>query len=96
MFEPTDKKCCTTCFVLKSIDDFYRCSGTLRGECKECVIKKNVQNQKKTKPWLNKRDPDRRRKYQRDYYANNKEKFAKYRSNFKQKHPNYYKEYHAL
>lgn len=95
MFEPTDKKCCTSCFVLKSIDDFYRCSGTLRGECKECVIKKNVLNQQKTKPWR-RENKDKRRAYQRIYYAKNKEKFKKYRQDFKQRHPLYYKEYHAL
>jgi len=28
-----------------------------------------------------------------NYYQNNKEKYAKYRSEFKAKHPDYYKEY---
>lgn len=97
MFEPTCQKACTTCFILKSLDQFYRCSGILRGECKECVIKKNIANQHKTKPWRNNKiDKEKRRKYQREYYANNKQRFAKYRSDFKDRHPNYYKEYYAL
>lgn len=97
MFEPEDKKCCTTCFVPKPLDEFYRCSGILRGECKECVIKKNVAHQQKTKPWRNKKiDKMKKRKYHRDYYEKNKEKFLKYRTDFKQRHPNYYKEYYAL
>lgn len=97
MFEPSGKKCCTTCYILKEESEFYRCSGLLRGECKECVIKKNVAHQNKTKPWRSKTaDKEKRRAYQRDYYAKNKDRFLKYRTDFKQRHPNYYKEYYAL
>jgi len=96
MFEPTGLRCCTSCFVRKEVDQFYRSGLILRGECKECLIKKNIVNQTKKKPWRNKKDPEKKRAYQRDYYAKNKDKFKKYRDDFKRKHPRYYKEYHAL
>ncbi len=38
-------------------------------------------------------DDDARRTYMRSYYSKNKDKFAKYREDFRLKFPGYHKEY---
>lgn len=74
--------------------DYYLCAGRWRSECKMCTIKRNVRYQKKTKAWKHRYvDDDARRLYMREYYAQNREKFAKYRAEFKERYPDYYKDY---
>lgn len=87
-------KTCTKCHEIKSYEDFYICGGRTRSECKKCTIKRNVRYQKKTKAWKRRYvDDDARRIYMRDYYEKNKDKFAKYRTEFKERYPEYYKQY---
>lgn len=89
------KKICSNCNKSKSVSDFYLCMGRLRGECKKCTIKKNTLHQKKTKVWLYRYSSSlERREYLRNYYAQNKEKFAQYRKEFRERYPGYHKEYY--
>ena len=89
-------KKCSKCEVLKHAEkDFYFCQGKWRTECRQCTIKRNIQYQKKIQYWKARNpDDDRRRSDKREYYEKNKQKFAEYRENFKQKNPGYYKEYY--
>lgn len=91
----SEYKICSKCHEAKeATTDFYLCSGKWRSECKACTIKRNVRYQRKTQAWKYRYvDDDERRHYMREYYANNKEKFAKYRADFKDRYPEYYKEY---
>lgn len=91
----SDLKICSQCHRAKEPDrDFYLCSGRWRSECKMCTIKRNVRYQRKVKAWKHRYvDDDTRRLYMREYYDKNKEKFAKYRSEFKERYPEYYKDY---
>lgn len=90
-----DFKICSQCHQAKeSVTDFYLCAGRWRSECKACTIKRNVRYQKRVKAWKHRYvDDDSRRLYMRDYYNKNKERFAKYRSEFKNRYPDYYKDY---
>ncbi len=90
----TDKTC-TGCHKAKDREkDFYISQGRVRSQCKECIIKKNVQYQIDTQAWLMRdSDDEQRRAYMVEYYAKNKEKFAEYRRKFKNSHPEYYKVY---
>lgn len=92
------KKECTKCKKLKrKYRDFYICGLRLRSECKECTIKGNVAHQKETQAWRTRYpDDETRRKYMRTYYEKNKEKFAKYRHEFKLRNPAYYREYFKI
>lgn len=91
----SDLKICSKCHQAKeAMTDYYLCSGRWRSECKMCTIKRNVRYQKKIKAWKYRYvDDDTRRLYMREYYAQNKEKFAQYRTEFKERYPEYYKEY---
>lgn len=88
-------KICSKCHQSKEIESgFYLCSGKRRSECKACTVKRNVKYQSKTQAWKYRFvDGDERRHYMREYYANNKEKFADYRAKFRDKYPEYYKDY---
>ncbi len=88
-------KTCSHCFESKDkLKDFYMCVGKFRTECKSCTIKRNVRYQIKTEAWKHKyADAETRREYMRKYYADNKEKYARYRQEFRKKNPHYYKEY---
>lgn len=88
-------KTCTRCNKIKELrKDFYVCSGKFRSECKDCTVKRNVRYQREVEAWKYRYgDDESRRAYMREYYANNKEKFAEYRAKFKEKYPEYYKEY---
>lgn len=90
-----DLKICSKCNCAKdSNTDFYMCQGRWRSECKACTISKNVRYQKRVKAWQHRFvDNDEQRSYMVDYYAKNKEKFAEYRRQFKERNPDYYKEY---
>lgn len=90
-----DYKICSKCHQAKiAIMDFYMCAGRWRSECKACTIKRNVRYQRKVKAWKYRYvDDDTRRLYMREYYNQNKEKFAKYRSEFRIRYPEYYKQY---
>lgn len=89
------KKTCSQCNAVKdSLLDFYSSKGNIRSECKKCTSKRNVLYQKEHKTWRNRNvDEESKKTYMSNYYQNNKEKYAKYRSEFKAKHPDYYKEY---
>ena len=89
-------KRCSKCHQYKDESkDFYVCLGTIRGECKKCTVKRNVSYQKKNKSWRNRFvDEERQRSYMVDYYAKNKEKFAEYKRKFKEKNPDYFREWH--
>ena len=91
----TDLKICTKCNIAKEpLLDFYICSGKLRSECKMCSIKRNISYQKKVRFWKFRFvNDDARRIYMRSYYSKNKEKFAKYREDFREKYPGYHRDY---
>lgn len=70
------------------------CLGKYRSECKQCTIEKNVNYQKKTQAWKHRFvDEEQTRSYMQEYYATHKKKFEDYRTKFKEKYPNYFKEY---
>lgn len=78
-----DKKICSTCKKEKILHmDFYMVKGIYKSSCKACVIKRNCKYQKIRNPSL---DPEEKREYSRRYYAENKDKFAKYRQDFRDK-----------
>lgn len=86
---------CTRCGEIKDQHmDFYLCRNIVRSECKKCTIKRNVKYQKDNNSWKTHHGGDEnRRAYMRSYYAKNKEKFSKYRKEFKEKYPDYYHNY---
>lgn len=87
-------KTCARCNLDKPEELFYFSSGKRRSECKSCTIQRNVRYQKKVRAWKKREtDQESRRTYMRKYYEGNKERFAKYRENFRIRHPEYYKEY---
>lgn len=87
-------KVCKRCNIAKEEQAFYFTAGKPRSECKACTIKRNVRYQKKVRSWkFRDTDQEARRSYMRTYYENNKDKFAKYREDFRSRHPEYYKEY---
>ena len=88
-------KNCSKCRKQKILHlDFYMCKGRYRSECKACTIKRNVAHQKEKRTWLDREvDEEARKAYMREYYAENKGKFAEYRKVFRMKYPEYYKEY---
>src|ERR1044071_3837130 len=90
-----DLKTCTQCQVEKEKEaHFYKCNGKFRSECKVCTIKRNSEYQKTSKTWRAKhRSSVSRRNYMRAYYATNKEKYSRYRKEFKTRNPDYYKKY---
>jgi len=91
----TEKKICTYCKEEKEIpEDFYRWRGFFKSECKKCTILRNGNYQKRVQAWkMRSGEGDVRNAYMRAYYAKNKEKFALYRRQFLDKHPDYYKDY---
>lgn len=90
-----DTKICTQCHEEKLPDAFYRSKGTSRSECKECTKAKNTAYQKLNKVWRYRySDDESRRDYLREYYQNNKEKFAQYRKQFIDSHPGYHRNYY--
>lgn len=90
----SDSKICRKCRRDILIEDYYFVNGKPRSECKQCTITRNSTYQKKVKAWRNREvDPDARRLYMRNYYLANKEKYVQHRTNFKAKHPDYYKNY---
>ena len=92
----TMNKKCTKCGIDKDSEtEFYLCSGVYRTECKKCTIAKNVIYQrKKNEQHSGDKDKIYRRKYMREYYAKNKEKFQVYRDKFSKNHPGYYNQYY--
>lgn len=88
----SDLKICSKCNkAKKATQDFYLCSGRWRSECKKCTVKRNVKYQRKIRAWKTRYvDDEARRAYMRDYYAKNKEKFAQYREEFRERYPDYY------
>lgn len=84
---------CSRCCKTKEISDFYAYQGKPRGECKKCSIKRNVKHQRRVKAWYGRDYEESRRAYMRAYYENNKEKFARYRQTFRERHPDYYRDY---
>lgn len=88
-------KNCNICNAKKVIKDHFYCSkGTYRAECKACTIKKNVLYQQKNKTWQHRFvDDDCQRSYMSDYYSKNKEQFAEYGKNFRERNPEYHKLY---
>lgn len=87
-------KKCRKCFKQKKLTDFYSYNGKPRGECKQCTIKNNVAYQKRTEAWKHRfLDDEKTKPYMKEYYSKNKEKFAGYRTKFREKNPQYYREY---
>lgn len=88
-------KTCSQCNMAKEIKDFYLCSGKYRSECKKCTVEKNTRYQRSVRAYKSVTvEGERRRLYMRQYYNNNKEKFASYRSKFRSIYPDYYREYY--
>lgn len=90
-----NEKICTECFQKKSFEDFYKqANGRPRSKCKKCIIKLNYEYQKRNPiSKCSEERGDKYKKYQRQYYLNNKEKFSNYRSRFKERNPDYYRQY---
>ena len=66
----------------------------MRSECKSCTIKRNVKRQKQLQPWKYRFvDEVSRKEYSKEYYSKNRDRFAKYRAEFKKRNPEYYKMY---
>ncbi len=88
-------KICSCCYEPKlSLKDFYLCSGKWRSECKACTIRRNSRYQRLNESWKTRfPDDESRREYMRTYYKNNKDRFAKYREDFRLRYPDYYREY---
>jgi|ERR1041385_5809923 hypothetical protein len=82
-------KQCRICSAVKDIQNFYFCEGYVRSECKECTKKKVKAYQKQVKAWRS----EARKKYHRKYYKMNPEKMARYRRDFRDRHPGYYKRF---
>ena len=74
--------------------DFYCSCGAVRGECKECSIKRSYLVQKREKSWLERNMSEDRSVYMKEYYQKNKERFARNRKAFVDNNPNYYREYY--
>lgn len=87
---------CTSCEKVKEKRlDFYLQGNSYTSECKACRIKRSSAYAKKAQPWKKKsKDREAYNKYAREYYAKNKERFKKYRDNFKNQFPEYHKEYY--
>lgn len=88
-------KICSRCNCAKiASTSFYRCQGKMRSECKACTISKNVRYQKQTQAWMHRFvDEEGKRSYMVDYYSKNKAKFVEYRRKFRERNPDYYKDY---
>lgn len=84
-----EEKKCSKCKRFKPFIDFYFSKGRYRSECKRCTIRHLCKTQKAKRKGLKIED----RGYRIEYYANNKDKFAEYRRRFRERHPNYYREY---
>ena len=85
---------CNRCGESKRYIDYYFCSGKPRSECKTCTIRRNIIYQRQVKAWKSRYETDEARKiYMRAYYHKNKQKFAKYREDFRLRYPDYYKDY---
>lgn len=91
-----ETKKCSKCKCVKNAhEDFYRCQGNIRSDCKKCAIKHNVAYQRKAKTWMHRHvDGDEQKSYMVDYYQKNKEKFAQYRRQFKERYPDYHRNYY--
>lgn len=85
----TAEKKCTKCKRFKDFNEYYFSRGRYRSECKSCTIRLVVKSARKKKRQLRQETTN----YRIEYYANNREKFAEYRRRFKERHPNYYREY---
>lgn len=88
-----DCKVCTKCHKHLPIrESYYLCRGAYRSECKKCMIKRNIKYQRLHKTWKNRFiDNDQTRPYMREYYRNNKAKFAEYRRKFRERSPDYFR-----
>lgn len=83
---------CTVCAKEKSEEEFYKYRGQPRGECKKCTVRRAVHYQRKVKAWETRcGDHESSKKYMREYYAKNKEKFVEYARRWKEKNPDYFK-----
>lgn len=82
-------KQCRLCNRIRSLSEYYVCMGWKRTECKDCTKTINSLYQKKKKVWLTKA----RLVYNRRYYRKNPEKMARYRRDFRERHPGYHKQY---
>lgn len=85
-------KRCTKCKRVCNETEFHVCSGRPLSECKECRRERSRRDQKKYNDTRN-LDPEAYRAYRLGYYHQNKDKFAEYRANFRERHPDYYKNY---
>lgn len=90
------QRVCTSCKKTKDqFLDFYICKGSIRGACKACTIKKNAKYQKDRRMWLYRdTNNDEAKKYRREYYANNRQKFAAYREKHRLENPGYNRAYY--
>lgn len=90
------QKCCTKCGEEKKISQFYfwkNPAGTrvFKSECKPCTISRNALSSKKRRAPRKRSGNPIYQEYQRIYYSLNKEKFKHYRTEFKERHPDYHK-----
>jgi len=75
--------------------DFYFYKGKPRGNCKKCCIAYVSARQKALGPKkLDYFQHLAKCEAARQYYQDNKEKYAKYRATFLAKHPGYFKDYY--
>jgi hypothetical protein len=90
-----EPKKCTLCKRIQPQSNFYVCGGITRSDCKDCRKRKNADYQRENESWKFRISDEAKKAYSRAYYQDNKDKFAKYRADFKEKHPEYYKNYTA-
>lgn len=90
------EKTCTLCKIVKPLNDFYLIytpigSATYRSECKKCKNKRDIRNhQKKRKKRKNGAGNPNYQAYQRKYYAENPERFKRYRAEWRARYPTYF------
>lgn len=94
-----EPKRCTKCKKVKVLEEYYvnYTNGRSRSECKECHKKRVSEHQKETQSWKNNTENlEARRAYSLAYYHQHKDQFATYRANFRERHPDYYKNYRRV
>lgn len=93
------EKKCTVCKQMKSLEDYYVCKNKgkyfFKSECKKCTTIRNAKITRKKKRVCSRSGNPAYQAYQRKYYAENEQKFAKYRIEFRQRHPDYFKDRYA-
>jgi hypothetical protein len=88
------KKTCSKCKQEKdAFTEFYAYKGNLRTECKKCTLKRTQADLKKKLLFAKEEFAAHRREYMKQYYLDHVEEYRGYRKKFKDKNPDYFKNY---